>query len=249
MGGGRTSRTRGSGVQTVYEALRLDIVEMVLAPGDRIDETDLSKRFSLSRTPIREALVRLSAEGFVTTLPNRSTVVAAIDFASMPVYFDALVLMYRVTTRLAAIRRSDRDLEEIRVLQAGFAAAVERTDALAMIAVNRDFHVRIAEAGGNGYFTQLFARLLDEGRRLLRLYYSSYNDRLPQQYVDEHDAMIAAIVARDPERADALALGHAMQVVRQIQSFLTGGIAKSIDLAPMPSVAGARQSLNRRSHR
>lgn len=238
--GTRTPRTRGSGAQNVYEALRRDIVEMSLAPGDPVDETRLAKRFDLSRTPIREALVRLAAEGFVTTLPNRNTVVAAIDFAAMPIYFDALVLMYRVTTRLAAMRRTDDDLTAIRALQAAFADAVKRADAFAMIAVNRDFHVAIAEAGRNTYFTQLFSRLLDEGRRLLRLYYSSYDDHLPQRFVDEHDIIIEAIVARDAERADHLAFEHAMQVVHQIQSFLTGGIADRIDLVPMPS-SGTRK--------
>lgn len=221
---------RGRGAQTVYEALRRDIIEMRDQPGDPLDETTLSRRFNVSRTPVREALVRLAAEGLVTTLPNRNTVVSAIDFASIPIYFDALTLMYRVTTRLAALRRSERDLEEIRSLQAGFTKSVNAADALGMIAVNRDFHVRIAEAGGNAYFTQLFARLLDEGRRLLRIYYSTYNDRLPRRYVDEHDAIIDAIVGRDAELADKLAGEHALQVVRQIQNFLDDGVGKDVAL-------------------
>ena len=139
----------------------------------------------------------LAAEGLVTTLPNRNTVVATIDFSTVPVYFDALTLMYRVTTRLAALRRGDADLAAIRELQAAFARSVRDADALAMISVNRDFHLAIARAGRNRYYTEFFARLLDEGRRLLRLYYSSYDDHLPQEFVDEHDGLIAAIVERD----------------------------------------------------
>lgn len=228
---GRTGG-RGFGVQTVYDALKRDIVEMTVAPGEPLDETRLSKRFAMSRTPVREALVRLAAEGLVTTLPNRNTIVAAIDFSTVPVYFDALTLMYRVTTRLAAMRRTEGHLEEIQALQDAFAKSVREADAFAMIAVNRDFHLAISRAGGNRYFTDLFTRLLDEGRRLLRLYYSSYNDHLPQQFVDEHDAIIAAIVDQDAERADRLAGEHAGQVVRQIQNFLASGIGRTIDLAP-----------------
>jgi DNA-binding GntR family transcriptional regulator len=226
----RTSPVRGRSAQTVYETLKRDIVEMTALPGDPIDETSLSHRFRISRTPVREALVRLAAEGLVTTLPNRNTMVAAIDFASIPVYFDALTLMYRVTTRLAALHRSDKDLEEIRALQLAFTKSVAAADALAMIGINRDFHLRIAEAGGNVYFTQLFARLLDEGRRLLRIYYSTYDDHLPREYVVEHDAIIEAIVARDADRADTLATEHAMQVVRQIQNFLASGIGHAVEL-------------------
>src|SRR5260221_9071506 len=57
---------RGLGVQTIYSALKRDIVELTLAPGQPLDEMRLSERFAMSRTPIREALVRLAAEGLVT---------------------------------------------------------------------------------------------------------------------------------------------------------------------------------------
>ena len=98
-------RTRGRGVQTVYDQLRQSILELTLPPGSPLDEVSLSTQFHMSRTPVREALVRLSAEGLVVTLPNRSTIVAPIDFTQLPLYFEALTLMYRVTTRLAASGR------------------------------------------------------------------------------------------------------------------------------------------------
>jgi DNA-binding GntR family transcriptional regulator len=107
---------------------------------------------------------------------------------------------------------------------------VTAADALAMISVNRDFHLAIAGAGRNRYFTDLFRRLLDEGRRLLRLYYQSYNDHLPRRFVSEHDAIIKAIVARDADLADRLAGEHAEQVVRQIQNFLASDVGARIDL-------------------
>ncbi len=71
---------KGSGVKLVYDVLRDEIIDLSLAPGSPIDENQLAERFSMSRTPIREALVRLASDGFVTTLPNRSTVVSNIDF-------------------------------------------------------------------------------------------------------------------------------------------------------------------------
>ena len=215
-----TPRTRGSGAQKVYDSLRKSILELELEPGSPLDEMSLSEQFDMSRTPIREALVRLAAEGLVTSLPNRNTIVATIDFVRLPVYFEALSLMYRVTTRLAAENHRPEQLIPVRAWQAAFAEAVDRQDALSMIASNRDFHVAIAEAGGNPYFTQLFTRLLDEGRRILRLYYQSFDDRLPRQYVEEHELMVRAIEARDAERADRLAAEHAAQIVRQIQSYI-----------------------------
>lgn len=213
-------RRRGSGVRVVHESLRDEILDLTLPPGSPIDEVELAERFGMSRTPIREALIRLAGEGLVETLPNRSAMVARIDFLNLHHFFDAITLMYRLTNRLAAMNRSDAALARIRAAQADYAAAVAAQDALAMIAANRSFHAAIAEAGGNPYYTQFFLRVLDEGRRLLRLYYQSFDDRLPQEYVGEHDAIIAAIAAGDVEESDRLGRAHADQIVRQIRALL-----------------------------
>lgn len=214
-------RRRGEGSKRVYTVLRDDILNLILAPGSPLDEIQLAERFAMSRTPIREALVRLAGEGLVKTLPNRSTVVANIDFLNLHTFFDALTLMYRVTTRLAALNHTPEDMAVIRAHQAEFVSAVEARDALAMIATNRAFHAAVAEAGKNPYYNELFYKLLDEGRRLLRFYYYSYEDRLPSQYVSEHEDMILAVESRDVEAADRLASAHADQIVRQIQQLIT----------------------------
>jgi len=225
-----TERKRGSGAQLVYDILREEILDLALPPGSPIDENQLAERLSLSRTPIREALVRLAGEGLVTQLPNRSTVVANIDFLNLHTFFDALTLMYRVTTRLAGEYHTPEDLDAIRTRQGEFARAVESQDALAMIATNREFHAVIAEAGRNPYFTGLFCRLLDEGQRILRMYYSSFNDQLPHRYVVEHEQIIAAIEARDINTCDRLATAHAEQIVQQIQSMISRGASHNMPL-------------------
>ncbi|NLR98172.1 GntR family transcriptional regulator [Rhizobium sp. P38BS-XIX] len=218
--GPRNERKRGSGVKVVYDILRDEILHLELPPGSPIDEVQLSERFGMSRTPIREALVRLAGEGLIDTLPNRSTMVSQIDFLNMHSYFDALVLMYRVTTQLAAQYHRPEDLLIVRARQAEFADAVEAQDALAMISTNAALHLAIAEAGRNPYFTALFSRLLNEGRRILRLYYQSYEDRLPRRFVDEHDEIIAAVEARDSALSERLAREHAEQIVSQVQKLL-----------------------------
>jgi DNA-binding GntR family transcriptional regulator len=223
-------RVRGSGTQSVYVALRREILSMALEPGSPLDEVRLSERFKMSRTPIREALLRLAGEGLVTTLPNRNTIVSTIDFAGLPTYFEALTLMYRVTTRGAAARRDAGIMQRVRARQKEFADAVTAHDAFAMIEANREFHVAIAELAGNPYYTTFFARLLDEGRRILRLYYSTFDDRLPRQYVDEHEEMIAAIEAGDTDRADRLAIDHAAQIVRQIQEYIARDLDRPVEI-------------------
>ncbi|MDF3351177.1 GntR family transcriptional regulator [Sulfitobacter sp. KE34] len=223
-------RKRGSGAQFVYSILRDEILDLTLLPGSPIDEIRLSERLSMSRTPIREALVRLASEGLVTTLPNRSTVVSNIDFMNLHTFFDAMTLMYRVTTRLAAQFHTPADMANIRARQVEFAKAVSAQDALSMIATNREFHAEIARAGRNPYYESLCLRLLDEGRRLLRMYYQSFDDQLPSEYVQEHEDLIAAIEARDIALADSLAATHADQIVRQIQALISRDRRQHIDL-------------------
>lgn len=214
-------RRRGSGVKMAYDLLREEILDLKLAPGSPIDEVQLAERFGMSRTPIREALVRLASEGLIETLPNRSTMVSTIDFLNLNTLFDAMVLMYRVTTRLAAQSHRAEDLPLIHRLHADYAAAVESRNALTMIATNAAFHAAIAEAGRNPYFTGLFRRILDESRRILRLYYQSYEEQFPQRFVDEHAAIIAAIEARDADAADRLGKAHAEAIVAQVQKLFS----------------------------
>lgn len=223
-------RKRGSGVKLVYDILRGEILELALPPGSPIDEVQLAERFGMSRTPIREALVRLASDGLVETLPNRSTMVSNIDVLNLHTFFDAITLMYRVTTRLAAQYHRPGDLTIIRARQADFAEAVAARNALAMIATNREFHAAIADAGRNPYYCGLFLRLLDDGRRILRFYYQSYEDRLPDAYVREHEAMIDAIAARDIALADTLARAHADQIVLQIQKLFATDHRQDIPL-------------------
>ncbi|WP_374375950.1 GntR family transcriptional regulator [Tabrizicola sp.] len=224
-------RKRGTGARFVYETLRDEILNLTLQPGEPIDEIGLAERLSMSRTPIREALVRLAGDGLVTLLPNRSTVVSQIDFPNLHHFFDALTLMYRVTTRLAAQFHDAGDLVEIRSRQTVFAEAVLAGDTAGMIQLNRDFHVAIAEAGRNPYYLQLFSRLLDEGRRILRLYYyPAFEPLLPHPYIQEHEAIIAAVAARDVDTCDRLAKDHADKIVRQIQEMMARDLRQDIEI-------------------
>lgn len=224
-------RKRGTGARFVYDTLRDEILNLTLQPGEPIDEISLADRLSMSRTPIREALVRLAGDGLVTLLPNRSTVVSQIDFPNLHHFFDALTLMYRVTTRLAAQFHDAADLSEIRARQDAFAKVVLAGDTNGMIQLNRDFHVAIAEAGRNPYYLQLFSRLLDEGRRILRLYYyPTFEPRLPHPYIQEHEAIIAAIAERDVDTCDTLAKEHADKIVEQIQQMMARDLRQDITL-------------------
>lgn len=224
-------RARGTGAAEVYRLLREEILSLTLRPGAPLDEARLSARFQLSRSPVREALIRLAAEGLVVTLPNRSTLVAPFEVESLPRYLDALDLMQRTVSRLAAQLRTPLDVQRIRALHELCERAVEQREPLQMIDTNRDFHVAIAEAGRNPYFTSLYTRLLDEGRRMMRLYFAYLEDTLPQEFRDEHSGLVEAVAEGDVERAERLAHAHAVQFSGLFMDYLSNRLSAGVNVA------------------
>jgi DNA-binding GntR family transcriptional regulator len=104
-----SKQAKGRGAKHVYDELKREILTLEIEPGTPLDETTLSNRFAMSRSPVREALVRLSADGLVVMLSNRSTLVAPIDLAGFPQYVEALDFLQRINTRLAARHRREAD--------------------------------------------------------------------------------------------------------------------------------------------
>ena len=123
-------------------------------------------------------------------------------------------------TRLAAKFRNEASLQLIREEQSKFKLSVEQNDALKMILSNRNFHLAIAKAGNNSYFENIYRRLLDDGRRSLRLYFKSFNDHLPSKMVDNHQIMIDAIEAQDVDLAERLAHEHTLEMQQQFLKYL-----------------------------
>lgn len=195
-------RNRGTGAALVCDQLRADILNLKIAPGTLLDESELAAQFKLSRSPVREALIRLSAEGLIQMLPNRSPVVTPFDIAEVPSYFDAIELMYRATCRLAAIYRTDEELEAIVQAEKVLDDAISRGDISAQMKANRDFHSCIADAGGNPFFAGWLRNLMANGQRLMRLGMFFQPGPASTLDVNEHRAIIAAIRKRDPEAAD-----------------------------------------------
>lgn len=125
----------------------------------------------MSRSPVREALIRLSGDDLVVTLSNRSTIVAPIDIQSFPTYVEALGIALRMNNRLAAERRTGSDLTLIANRQEEFKAAVLTGRHLDKSAANKAFHMAIAAAGRNDFLAAFYERLLDQGRRMLHLHF------------------------------------------------------------------------------
>jgi DNA-binding GntR family transcriptional regulator len=220
-------RRRGS--VAVYQELREGILSLQIAPGSALDEMSIAKRFGLSRTPIREALVMLSTEQLVTFLPSRSAIVAPHVMENAPEYLDALVLHARAISRLAAQERSEAALEIIRLRQRAYEeAASGMSDIPSIVASDLTFHRAIADAARNQFLRNFYSLTLDYGRRMLLLhYYPRFGQIEAAQTKAEHHAVVEAIAARDGDRAEECATRHVHAVVSVIQRSLEPRLSPS----------------------
>jgi DNA-binding GntR family transcriptional regulator len=225
---------RGMGASSVYQALREDILSLSLHPGTLLDETELSQRFGVSRSPVREALIRLSAEGLVRTLRNRSSIVAFFDISEITGFFDALDLMYRTTARLAAQVRNEAAMAAIEAAADAHRDAVTKGDVAAMIDNNRALHLAIAAATGNPYFIQWMGNVLDNGQRILRQFTLVYGRVSGSLHPGSHDDLVAAIIAGNANAAEAAARDDARAFNDEMLAFLgetrTGDV--SVEITP-----------------
>lgn len=224
--------TGQSAARQVYTSIREEIIALKLRPGEPINELRMVRRFGVSRSPIREALIRLEADGLIQMLPNKGTIVAPLHIEEFPQYIDALDLIQRTVTHLAAKLRTEHDLEIISECNETFKAAVKSHDVIGMIDANRHFHLAISEAARNKHFTHLYRRLLDEGRRIIRLYYLSYNDSPPQSRVETHDMIIKAIADRNATLAEQLAHEHAVKLSERFITYLNTRLTSELAVVP-----------------
>lgn len=193
------------------EALRNRILSMDIPPGSDLDETELSARYEISRTPLREVLQRLSGEGYVTLSVNRGAKVASMDLGVMRTFFQTAPLIYSSVARMAAQNRTPDQVVELKEIQRGFLAAVSASDPGAMALANHRFHEIIGEMAQNPYLMASLRRLLIDHTRLGQMF---YRPSAPIESVairkagQQHDAMISAIEAGEEGIVVDLTLEH-----------------------------------------
>jgi DNA-binding GntR family transcriptional regulator len=212
---------RATSASAVHAELRRAILSLELLPGAILDERHLGERFGISRSPVREAMIRLAAERLVETSANRTATVSRFDIADLPGYFDARDFVYRLGARLAASNATD---QQVAAIEAICRAGQESVDIAAYVSINRDFHIAIADAGGNRWLSQWTRGLLDKGQRILGLYLL---DRIMAPDTgrdgtgDHHQLMFEAIAARDLQAADAAASADSEQLSIDLARWLT----------------------------
>ena len=186
--------------------LRQRIVEGHLSPGAKLNERELSELLQVSRTPLREAIKMLAAEGLVELLPNRGAVVAQMSEQDVVDTFEVIANLEGQSGELAAQRITDAQLSEIRALHYEMLAAFTRRDLPTYYRLNALIHSQLNAAAANRVLTQTWTNV---NARLQALRFrSNFDEAKWKRAMKEHERMIELLAARDSAGLRELMITH-----------------------------------------
>jgi DNA-binding GntR family transcriptional regulator len=201
-------------MERAYDELKRRVITLQLRPGTRIDEQTLTRELGLSRTPAREAMFQLAAEGLLEIQPKVGFVVRPIDLLDVAHLFEAQLVLMKVVARLAAHRATPQQLKALARAKQAVERAVAARDYLAMTAMNARLHRLEAEAAHSRHIQGMAESIHDQGQRLAYLCYGGGTTQAPDldahlaSVLDDHDRMLDALVARDADAAERIAVEH-----------------------------------------
>jgi DNA-binding GntR family transcriptional regulator len=204
--------------EKLKQLLEQEILTLKLKPGERLDETKLAERYGTSRTPVREALRHLAAEGFVSLRTHRGAIVAGLSISELVDMFEMMAVYEGVCARLAATRATPEEMEQILGAHETCRAAAKENDFERYYQGNAHFHETLYCASHNCH---LIKQTVTTRNRLgaYRRFQLRRNNRLPESY-QEHEAVIAAMRRGDAEAADRAMREHITGQAAHITSLI-----------------------------
>jgi DNA-binding GntR family transcriptional regulator len=207
-----TARESGS----VLEAMRDAIAHGEFVPDQRLVEADLSARFSASRSAVRSALLQLANEGLVERVQHRGARVRAISLDEAIEITEVRMAVEGLCAAKAAERVSESDADELRLIGTRMAALVAAGDVLGYSEANQELHRRIRALSGQATAEGVLERLRAQSvRHQFRL---AIQPGRPAVSLAEHQAIVEAICAHDPEAAEGAARRHLASVIQALRS-------------------------------
>ena len=192
--------------EQVAQRLRQMLVEGRIAPGAKLNERELSERLHVSRTPLREAIKMLAAEGLVELLPNRGAVAVSLTEEDIANTFEVMAGLESQAGELAAQRITEAELAEIQAMHFEMMAAYTRRDLSSYYTLNARIHSAISAAAKNPVLAQVYQQV---NARLQALRFRSNQDGEKwKNAMKEHEKMIEALAAHDGAAMREVLLSH-----------------------------------------
>jgi len=192
--------------EAIFQKLRSLLVEGKIAPGSKLNERELAERLHVSRTPIREAIRRLAAEGLVELITNRGAIALQLSLEDVIHTFDVIAQLEGFSGELASKNISDAALSELEALQYEMMASYARRDLSSYYKLNLRIHHLINQAANNPILSRLFSQV---NARIEALRFRSNQDGVKwEKAVEEHQEMLDALKARDSARMRKIMIQH-----------------------------------------
>ena len=214
----------GTTAEAVYRALRQGIVDSKLAPGERLRSDALANELRVSRTPVREALRKLEAEGLVEHAGSR-LVVRALSERDLTELFYVREALEGMAARLAAENATPPEIAEIRELLDDMEAVRRRAALDALRQLTGEFHQALSRASHNNRLAQALATLLDNVRKIQTS--TLFGEGRAALALQEHRDLLAAVAAHDGDRAETLARAHRRKTLELRKAMLREQLRKS----------------------
>jgi DNA-binding GntR family transcriptional regulator len=202
----------------VYEALRKDMVEGRLKPGQKIIMSDVAKEFGLSDIPVREAIRRLESEGYVRFTPHVGAIVSELDEDKIIELYLIRVELESLATRLAVPYITVRDIDFLIKKNHDMALAIQAEKLDKLSALNKDFHLRIYQAAPYPILSQLIEDLWGKMERAKRVF-TFVPDRAAAS-VEEHKKIITALQAKDSALSERLVKDQKSRTMASLKKYL-----------------------------
>lgn len=203
----------GAVAPQIYRVIRGQIIAGMLAPGSALSETEVAGAFDVSRQPVREAFIRLAAEGLVQVRPQRGTYVTEI---AVDAVLNARFVREAIEVAIVRTVATDPEPAVIADLRAQIALqrAIAAGDGAAFMELDERFHRSLAEAADQRFAWGVIEDLKAQMDRVRMLsYYPDHMSRL----VAQHAAIVAAIAAADPGGAEAAMRTHLREIIQTVQ--------------------------------
>jgi DNA-binding GntR family transcriptional regulator len=192
--------------ERIHHSIESQIGDGALLPGDPIDEERLMLQFGVSRTPVREAILRLTAEGLVTRLPRGGTVVAKMDVSQLFAMWELLAELEGLCARYACERMHGNERELLLETHRRAQAIVDRDDEIGWQQANTEFHEILYAGARNPYLRQEILRMRTRTQAYRKHAFGAVG-RLRTSY-HHHGLIVDAILARNSAAAAKAGLGH-----------------------------------------
>lgn len=221
-------KTKKSAEQVIIEKLKQAILSRELAPGTQLVESTISRKLNVSRTPIRNAYRKLVEEGYVTLIPNKGAYVVQPDIKEIIQAFELRIELECIAAKFGIDKVTERNIHQLEDMLEKEVNFYKSENIPQYIALNKKFHLMLAEESGNKYIIEFLSKVIDQIDIYLRIYDGvDYRSEENNKSLEEHRQIIKSLKNGDISQVQTALREHLKSTLDALKQTAKG--YKSLD--------------------